>query len=193
MADVVILINIDENGFMIEPVEVDLLDEQGNRNPLLDSPYLVEGDSTGGFWRPKWDFEKLMWTEGDPETALKMKKQEKKLQFKTECNELIEAGFVYEDMTFYFDKDSQADFTMQLTYTNAGLAPDEIAWKTMDKGVKIFNREQFFSICQAAHDHYRENKGALWKLEAYIDGITSLDELNSLTDFESSKKLVNAN
>lgn len=194
MADVVILINIDENGFMIEPVEVDLLDEQGNRNPLLDSPYLVEGDSTGGFWRPKWDFEKLIWTEGDPETALKMKKQEKKLQFKTECNELIEKGFVHDGNTFYFDKDSQLDFTMKLTYMNSGLGnPDEITWKTMDKGVKIFNREQFFSICQAAHDHYEGNKGALWKLEAYIDALTSLDELNSLTDFESSKELVNAN
>lgn len=192
MASVIVLTNVDENGFSLGSVEVDLLDENGNRNPLLDSPFLVPPNSQG-FYRPKWDFEKLIWTEGDPETAITMTKFNLKQQFKSECNRLIEAGFTSDDMTFYFDKDAQADFTMQLTYINAGLAPDELAWKTMDKGVKIFNREQFFSICQAAHDHYRENKGALWKLEAYIDGLTSLDELNSLTDFESAKELVNAN
>jgi hypothetical protein len=193
MSEIVILINVDENGYSLGAVEVDLLDENGDRNPLLDSPFLVPINSKGGFYRPRWDFEKLEWIEGDPALAIEMKKPEIKQQFKNDCNRLIEAGFTYNEDTFYFDKEAQLDFTMQLTYMNAGLAPDEIAWKTMDKGVKIFNREQFFSICQAAHDHYRENKGALWKLEAYIDGLTSLDELNSLTDFESAKELVNAN
>jgi hypothetical protein len=193
MANVVILINIDENGFAIEPVEVDLEDEQGNRNPLLDSPFLVQPNSTGGFWKPKWDFDKLMWTEGDPETALKMKKQEKKLQFKNQCDELIEAGFEYNGERFFFDKEAQLDFTMQLTYINAGLDDDKFEWKTMDNDVKIYNREQFFSICQAGNNHYRENKGALWRLEVYIDSLTSLDELTSLGDFKTARQLVQGN
>lgn len=190
MADVIILINVDENGFAIEPIEVDLYDEEGNRNPLLDSPFLVPPNSTGGFWLPKWDFENLKWTEGDPETALKMKKEERKQQFKQECNELIESGFTHDNDRFFFDKEAQLDFTMQLTYMNAGLAGDEITWKTMDNDVKIYTKEQFFAICQAGNNHYRENKGALWRLEVYIDNLTSLDELNSLTDFEAAKQLV---
>ena len=191
MGEIIVLVNVDEDGFSLGLVEVDSLDENGNRNPLLDSPFLVPPSSTGGFWRPKWDFENKIWTEGDPETALKVRKGEIKQQFKIECNKLIESGFSNGEYTFYFDKESQLDFTMKLTYLNSGLGdPDNITWKTMDKGVKIFNREQFFSICQAGHDHYEGNKGALWRLEAYIDGLTSLDELNSLTDFESSKELV---
>lgn len=189
MASVIVLTNIDENGFSLGSVEVDLLDENGNRNPLLDSPFLVPPNSQG-FYRPKWDFEKLEWTEGDVETAIEMTKINLKQQFKTECNRLIEAGFEHDGERFFFDKESQLDFTMQLTYVNAGLAEDEITWKTMDGDVKIYTKEQFFAICQAGNNHYRENKGSLWRLEVYIDNLTSLDELNSLTDFEAAKQLV---
>lgn len=192
MASVIVLTNVDENGFSLGSVEVDLLDENGNRNPLLDSPFLVRPNSQG-FYRPKWDFEKLEWTEGDVETAIKMTKLNLKQQFKQECNRLIESGFEHDGERFFFDKEAQLDFTMQLTYINAGLAGDIFEWKTLDNNVKIYNREQFFSICQAGNNHYRENKGALWRLEVYIDGLTSLDELNSLTDFETAKQLVQGN
>jgi hypothetical protein len=191
MASVIVLTNVDENGYSLGSVEVDLLDENGNRNPLLDSPFLVPPNSQG-FYRPKWDFEKLEWTEGNVELALEMTKINLKQQFKLDCNRLIETGFEYDGDRFYFDKDAQLDFTMQLTYINAGIAEGEnYTWKTLDNDVKIYTKEQFFEVCRAANNHYRENKGALWRLEVYIDGLTSLDELNSLTDFETAKQLIN--
>lgn len=190
MADVIVLTNVDEDGFSLGPVEVDLLDENGNRNPLLDSPFLVPPNSQG-FWRPKWDFEKKEWTEGDMDTAIKMTKESKKQQFKTECDEVVERGFLYNGDSFDFRKDEgRANLESQLLFLLAFQDEESIAWKTENNGVKIFSRDEFFNICKAGKEHYRENTGALWKLEAYIDGLTSLEELNSLTDFESAKILV---
>jgi hypothetical protein len=169
---------------------VDLYDEEGNRNPLLDSPFLVPSNEKA-LWRPKWDFEKGEWTEGDIDTAIQMTKLEKKQQFKTECNRLIEEGFSYNEDHFNFRKgDGRDNLESQLIYLLAFPDDDNIAWKTENNGVKIFSRDEFFNICKAGKEHYRENTGALWELEAYIDALTSLEELNSLTDFESAKILV---
>lgn len=190
MANIVILINVDESGFEIEPVEVDLLDENGNPNPILNSPFLVppNGDP---FWRPKWDFDAKKWTEGDPVTALKMAKDAKKEQFEIECNECIDKGFEYNGDIFAFTKlKDQPLFTMRLVYLLADPNENEIEWKTSNNGVKIFTRDEFISICQEGKRHFTENTGALWRLEGLISNIETMDELNSLTDFETSKALV---
>lgn len=53
-------IKVDEDGFEIEPVLVEV-DDDGN--PREQSDYLVPTDQ-GGFWKKRWDFKNRTWTEG---------------------------------------------------------------------------------------------------------------------------------
>jgi hypothetical protein len=190
MSDRVVLINVDENGFEIEPVVIELFDEEGNPTNIPDSKYLVP-PASGGFFRPKWDFDNLIWTEGDPVTALNLAKQNKKAQFKAECNAIIDKGFTFNGDVFAFSKlDDQPLFTMRLVYLLADPNDVQIEWKTLNNGVKIFTRDEFISICQEGKRHFTEYTGALWRLEGLISNIETMDELNSLVDFETSRALV---
>lgn len=191
MSSYAVLINVDENGFMLGPVEVDLFDENGNPSPLLNSKYLVKGDEEGGFYTPKWDFEKLMWTEGTPDKALELAKINKIARFTSECNTIIDNGFTWNGFDFMFTKSKdQPLFDMQLTFALKNTEKNTFPWKTKNMGVKIFTRDEFFSICDAAEEHLTTNTQALWQLEEYINGLDTMDKVNALESFETSKSIV---
>jgi hypothetical protein len=186
----IVLINVDQDGYEIEPVVIDLIDEDGNPTNLPENDFLVP-PCDGGFYRPKWDFVNKTWTEGAPEQALQIAKKNKIAKFEYEKNELIGAGFEHNGDIFPFtESKDQPLFTAQLVFLLA--FPDKVPppWKTLNNGVKIFTRDEFFSICEAGERHLTENTAAFWKLEEYISKVESMDELNSLESFEASKSIV---
>jgi len=188
MSDVIVLTSINEEGYAIESLIIPLYDEEGNPNGLLNSPYLVPPNSEG-FWKAKWDFDLKKWTEGNPEAALNAKKEGLIERYSLECDASIGDSFFYNGDEFPFKKlEDQQLFSMQLSFCLAFPEEEPIAWKTRNNGVKEFTREEFFNICKAGSNHLRGNLGALWKLEAYIEGLTSIEELDALGSFEEAKQ-----
>jgi len=183
------MINVDENGFVLDFIEVPLYDEDGKPNGLLNSPFIVPIYEEP-FFLAKWDFDLKKWIEGNPEEALQNARMNKTNSLRYSCDAYIEQGFSYGDCEFYFTKEDQRIFDMQLTFCLAFPEDDQVFWKTKNNGVKAFNRADFFLICRAAKDHFSNNKGALWQLEDYINNLQTVEEINQLGSFEECLHLL---
>lgn len=190
MSNIVVLINVDEEGYQVDVVEVDLYDEEGNSNPLLESPFLVP-PNTKSLYKPRWDFEALEWVEGSPEQALAVAKRNKIAEYERDCQLAINSGFIYngDEFVFSLPKD-QLLFTMQLLATIA--MPEEtgttITWKTKNNGLKQFNQEEFRQLCLAGKKHLDLNNGVYWSMEDFIEGLTDIQAIESLGNFEWAKE-----
>jgi len=183
------MINIDADGLVLDFIEVPLYDEEGNPNGLLNSPFVVPLYEEP-FHLPKWDFELKKWIEGNPGEALESAKINKINSLRYGCDTHIEGGFTYNEYEFFFTKEDQRIFDMQLTFCLAFPEDDQVPWKTKNSGVEIFTRDEFFLICRAAKNHYSANKGALWQLEGYINNLQTVEEINQLGSFEDCLHLI---
>src|SRR5690242_17513952 len=97
---VVVLIQVDENGFEVEPVIFNLYDEEGN--PVTEIPNNLVPPNQNRLMTPKWDFEAKQWTEGDPEKALDLDRNMAIDRLYNECTAYIENGFTYNDNFYGF-------------------------------------------------------------------------------------------
>ena len=183
------MINVDENGFVIEFIQVPLYDEDGNPNGLLNSPYVVPLYEEP-FARAKWDFELKKWVEGAPEVALEDTKINKINSLRYGCDAVIESGFTHNGDEFFFTKEDQRLFDMQLTFCLAFPEDNFVPWKTKNNGKKNFTRDEFFQVCRSAKEHYRQTKGKLWQLEDYINSLQKVEEINQLGSFEECLALL---
>lgn len=182
---VVVLIQVDSDGFEIEPVIFNLYDENGNQ--VTEIPSNLVPPNQKRLFTPKWNFETREWEEGDTELALSETKRMLIDQYNMECAAYIEKGFFYNDDFFAFSmfKD-QANFSQQLTFLLARPDITEVEWKTENNGVKTFTRDEFMEICTAGEQWKRTNMSQYWKLSDYIESLTDLEELNSLGTFEEA-------
>lgn len=184
-----VYILVDDDGFEIEPIIFELYDENGNLNEV---PYDLVPPNVQGFVKPKWDFEKEEWTEGDLPNALIQAKRAVINQYDYECTKFIEKGFLHNGDFFSFslEKD-QANFQQQLSICLAFPNAEGIEWKTENNGVKTYSKDEFFAICKAGETHKRSNMSAYWKLIDYINAnVQDLETLHSLGTFEQAKALV---
>lgn len=187
---------VDDDGNYIEAVLVEDTDENGD--PVVFPPNLVPPNTAGGIWLPKWNFNLLRWEEGDPDRALRENKSNKIFQYESECNALIEKGFEHNGDFFRFLKDPDQDnFTQQLVVLMASIVmgtpldDKPIEWMTENNGAKLFNKDEFFAVCQAGMVHKRSLLSAKWQLINYINNdVHDLETLNSLGDFETAKNIV---
>ncbi|MGG1916057.1 hypothetical protein ABFY54_29070 [Priestia megaterium] len=185
-----VFIKVDDDGFEIEPVIFNLYDESGN--PITEIPSNLVPPNQKRLFTPKWNFETKDWEEGNMELALSETKRMLTIQYNIECTAYIENGFFYNDDFFSFSmaKD-QANFSQQLTFLLARPDITEVLWKTENNGVKTFTRDEFMAICGAGEQWKRTNMSKYWQLEAYIESLTDLEELNSLGTFEEAIQKLN--
>ena len=185
---IIVLVHVDDDGFEIEPVIFDLYDEEGNLKEI--STNLVPSNQNRLF-KPKWDFDKKEWIEGDLQYALNEQKKMTITRYNTECNQLIESGFEYngDEFAFSLEKD-QANFAQQMMVLITQPATDSVQWMTENNGVKEFTRDEFFAICQAGEAWKRSNIGSYWKLKEYISNVADMNTLSSMGSFEDAIKLV---
>ncbi|AIW03475.1 tail fiber protein [Bacillus phage Moonbeam] len=187
MSDIVVLTQVDEDGFVLDSLIIPLYDEEGNPNGILNSPYLVPPNGDG-LWKPKWDFDNKVWTEGDKVAAFQATKDRLIERFNIECDNIIGDSFTYGDYEFHFRKtQDQIWLNMQLTFCLAYPSDELIEWKTKNAGPQYFTRDEFFNICVAGSKHLKGNLRTLWALEKYITDATTEDQLAMLTTFEESK------
>ncbi|MFS0905817.1 hypothetical protein AB3N02_22600 [Priestia aryabhattai] len=183
---VIVLIQVDENGYEIEPVIFNLYDEEGNLKEIPNN--LVPPNGSKRLWKPKWDFQLKDWFEGDAESALIERKTSILGQYNMECKEIIETGFYHNGDFFAFSmvKD-QANFAQQMTFLL--LRPDitTVSWMTENNGKKYYSREEFFAICGSGEMHKRKYMNDYWDLTEYITNvIQDVETLNSLGTFEEA-------
>lgn len=180
-----VLIQVDDNGYEIEPVIVNLYDEEGNKIEEFP-PNLVPANQKSLF-KPKWDFELQDWFEGDKERALEQVKTMVLEKYNAECTALIEKGFYHNGNFFAFSmaKD-QANFAQQMTFLL--LRPDiqSVDWMTENNGKKTLTRDEFFAVCGSGEIHKRKNMGLYWSLRDYVNSLTDIETINSLGTFEQA-------
>lgn len=181
---VAVFVEVDEEGFEIEPIIFKLYDEEGNP---VDIPHNLVPPNTYSLFKPKWDFEAKKWVEGDVDVAIREIKKMAKARLHAECTAYIEKGFMHNGNFYAFSiaKD-QANFSQQMSYLL--LRPDikTVEWKTENNGKVVLTRDEFFSVCMAGEVWKRSNMSNEWDLEAYIDGLDDLDKLNNLGTFEEA-------
>lgn len=182
---VVVLIEVDENGFEVEPVIFNLYDEEGN--PVTEIPNNLVPPNQNRLMTPKWDFEAKQWVESDPEKALQLDKDMAIYRLHAECTAYIENGFTHNGNFYAFSmaKD-QANFNQQLTYLLANPNITQVEWKTENNGKVLLSRNEFFEVCGAGEVWKRSNMSDYWDLEAYIKGLTSLEDVDNLGTFEEA-------
>ncbi|MEH7207618.1 hypothetical protein V7094_15470 [Priestia megaterium] len=182
---VVVLIQVDENGFEVEPVIFNLYDEEGN--PVTDIPNNLVPPNQNRLMTPKWDFEAKQWTEGDPEKALELDRNMAIDRLHAECTAYIENGFTYNGNFYAFSmvKD-QANFIQQMSYLLLRPDIESVEWKTEDNGKVILSRDEFFAVCGAGEVWKRSNMSDYWDLEVYVGGLTTLEEIDNLGTFEEA-------
>lgn len=111
--------------------------------------------------------------------VMEQMKVKKIAQVNQQCEENILLGFTYMNDGFAFDYKDQDNFTQRLLIMQMNPAMTEIEWKTENNGVKIFSREHFMGIVNAAEQHKVKN---IDQYRAIVDAIRN-------TTFESFEDL----
>jgi hypothetical protein len=183
---VAVLVHVDEEGFEIEPVVVNLYDEEGNR--IEEFPPNLVPSNQKSLYKPKWNFELKEWFEGDAEKALQQLKAMVLERYNAECKDIIERGFYHNGDLFAFSmlKD-QANFAQQMTFLLLRQDVMNVSWMTENNGKKLYTRNEFFAICGSGEMHKRKYMNDYWDLTEYIINIVQDSEtLNSLGAFEEA-------
>ena len=113
------------------------------------------------------------------EEVMEQLKIKKVAQVNQECEETILLGFTYLGDGFAFDYKDQDNFTQRLLIMQMNPAMTEVEWKTENNGVKVFSREHFMGIVQAAEQHKVKN---IDQYRAIVDAIRN-------TTFETFEEL----
>jgi Domain of unknown function (DUF4376) len=96
------------------------------------------------------------------------------------CNKAILTSFEYNGNVIPFGETDQANLNQQLTLLLLDPALDSVVWKTENNGIKQFTREQFIEACKAGESHKRNNISHYWQLKAYVEGLTSVEEVQAI-------------
>jgi hypothetical protein len=106
-------------------------------------------------------------------------KQNKVREFNDLCNQTILNGFTSQGFSFIFDMEAQINFTQQLLMINDKTT--SIPWKTEDKGIQMFTKEQFLQIVQDAQAHKVNNIQKYWMIKQRVLDAQSYEDVDAIT------------
>lgn len=98
------------------------------------------------------------------------------------CNKAINEGFSFNGSFFQFNPNDQSNFNQQLAFLLMDQDIQTVTWKTENKGIQNFTRDEFIEACKAGEAHKRNNIGKYWTLKQYIltHEFTSVEEIQAI-------------
>lgn len=185
---VVVLIHVDEQGFEIEPVIINLYDEKGNLITEF-SPNLVPPNEEA-LATPKWNFDLLKWEEGDTEKALMLAKYSVQDRYLIEKDQAIVDGFDYNGNLIGYSLTEQQQLSTQIMMFYMRPTLTSAKWLTLNKGYQTFTKLQFFEIFDLGEVLKVNMEDAYTKLFDYVNSLEDIETVKNMPSFKEAISLI---
>jgi hypothetical protein len=176
-----VLTQVDEDGFIIDSYMLPVRDSSGN---IIDyGKYYVPPTGGLSLMLPKWDFEKLEWTEGDPEGALLNAREFAKDSVGWDTVDVLFAGINYNGYIFICWGTSRTQFDTQMAYVAARPTVTTVKLSASNAGSVTFTKDQFFEIYDMVIELETTIDNNVQALRAIIDTIDDIEVLRAFPPY----------
>jgi Domain of unknown function (DUF4376) len=175
---------IDEDGNIIENY---LLNPESDDIP----PNFVEGWAPLYFYKPKYNWLKSEWYEGDPEGALKVTQEGLCSSYANQREEILARGFEYKGDMIPYDSETQQQFMMALMNLTLRPTTSSVTIFMKDNTYKTYSKAEFFEMYDMGESLKVDVQDKYEKMQAYINSLQTLEEVEALPrNFEEALELL---